>query len=361
MRTGMERPMSNAFAVIGENIHTTRVLRRTGRRISARPDGMPAVNYRLKNGEVRYLPIPEEFTKTQDYDEGRVKHVRIAVRAAMAGGEQAAAGLRYLHRLAERQEDAGAHFLDLNVDEISLAPERQQEAMRWLVAAMKRASRLPLAIDSSNLDTIRAGLEAWNDGAGGAGGDGRGRGLLNSASLERLDALDLAQEHGVQVIVTAAGESGMPSDTAERVANASRVVDAALAKGIPVGDVYVDPLVFPIAVDQRFGNHCLAAIRALRERYGAAIHLTGGFSNVSFGMPARRLINDVFLRLAIAAGADSGILDPVTSGLDRVLRLDRASAAYRLAEDLLLGRDEYCAAFIRAYRKGELKGAMEDS
>lgn len=339
--------MSRAFKIIGENIHTTRVLRRAGKRISELPDGTPAVNYRLKDGAVRYLPIPAEFTRMQDYEEGRVKHVQVALRGAMAGGGQAAEGLRYLHRLAERQEDAGAHFLDLNVDEISLRPERQQEAMRWLVAAMQRASRLPLSIDSSNLDIIRAGLEALN-------GSGLGRGLLNSASLERLDALDLAREHGVQVIVTAAGDSGMPNDAAERVANASRVVDAALAKGIPAGDVYVDPLVFPIAVDQRFGNHCLAAIRALRERYGAAIHLTGGFSNVSFGMPARRLINDVFLCLAIAAGADSGILDPVTSRLDRVLGLDRAARSWRLAEDLLLGRDEYCAAFIRAYRKGEL-------
>ena len=335
--------MSSAFKIIGENIHTTRVLRRAGKRISELPDGTPAVNYRLKDGAVRYLPIPAEFTKTQDYEEGRVKHVQVALRGAMAGGGQAAEGLRYLHRLAERQEEAGAHFLDLNVDEISLRPEQQQAAMRWLVAAMRRASRLPLSIDSSNLDIIRAGLEALN-----------GSGLLNSASLERLDALDLAREHGVQVIVTAAGDSGMPNDAAERVANASRVVDAALAKGIPAGDVYVDPLVFPIAVDQRFGNHCLAAIRALRERYGAAIHLTGGFSNVSFGMPARRLINDVFLRLAIAAGADSGILDPVTSRLDRVLGRDLAARSWRLAEDLLLGRDEYCAAFIRAYRKGEL-------
>lgn len=343
--------MSNAFTIIGENIHATRVLRRKGRRIGALPGGAPAVTYRLKSGEVRRLPIPEPVTKTQDYEEGRVKHVAIALRAAMAGGEPAAEGLRYLQRLAERQEDAGAHVLDLNVDEISLAPERQQEAMRWLVAAMKRASRLPLAIDSSNLDIIRAGLEAWNDG--GAGGR-RGRGLLNSASPERPEALDLAREHGVRVIVTAAGASGMPGDTAGRVANASQMVDAALAKGIPAGDLYVDPLVFPIAVDQRFGNHCLDAIRALRERYGSAIHLTGGFSNVSFGMPARRLINDVFLRLAIDAGADSGILDPVTSRLDRVLALDRAAAPYRLAEDLLLGRDEYCAAFIRAYRKGEL-------
>ena len=130
---------SDAFKVIGENIHTTRVLRRKGKRISDLGGGVQAVNYRTKSGEVRYLLIPDEFQKTQDYEEGRVKHVQIAVRGAMAGGEQAAEGLRYLHRLAERQEDSGAHFLDLNVDEISLHLEQQQGAMRWLVNTMKQA------------------------------------------------------------------------------------------------------------------------------------------------------------------------------------------------------------------------------
>ena len=340
--------MSNSFIVIGENIHTTRVLRRKGKRISDLADGSPAVNYRTKTGEMRYLPIPEAFRNTQDFEEGRVKHVQIAMRGAMAGGAGADEGLRYLNRLAQRQEDAGAHFLDLNVDEISLRPEEQQEAMRWLVGTMRDTSRLPLSIDSSNVEIIRAGLQAWHARANGA------RGLLNSASLERLDALDLARDYDVQVIVTAAGESGMPRDAAERVANASRMVDAALQRGIPAADIYVDPLVFPISVDQQFGNHCLSAVRALRERYGADLHITGGFSNVSFGMPARSLINDVFLRLAIDAGADSGILDPVTSHIDSVLNLDRGSRRYRLAEDLLSGRDQYCAVFIRAYRKGEL-------
>ena len=224
--------------------------------------------------------------------------------------------------------------------------------MRWLVNALTQVSRLPLSIDSSNVDIIRAGLEAWAASRS-SRPSSTGRGLLNSASLERLHALDLALAHDVQVVVTAAGESGMPASAEERVTNASRVIEAALAKGIPLRDLYVDSLVFPIGVDQGFGHHCLQAITTLRQRYGAEIHISGGFSNVSFGMPARRLINDVFLLLAIEAGADSGILDPVTSRLDELYALDRDSHRYRLAEDLLLGRDEYCVTFIRAFRKGE--------
>ena len=122
------------------------------------------------------------------------------------------------------------------------------------------------------------------------------------------------------MIVTAAGASGMPSNTAERVENASSHDRARAREGHRRRtSLYVDPLVFPISVDGDFGEHCLDAFRELRARYGAEIHLTGGMSNVSFGLPGRRLINDVFLVLAIEAGADSGIIDPVTNSIEQVL------------------------------------------
>ena len=73
------------------------------------------------------------------------------------------------------------------------------------------------------------------------------------------------------------------------------------------------------------------------------------------GIPSRRLVNDVFLNLAVEAGADSGIIDPVTSHLEEVFTLDRETKPYRLAEDMLLGRDQYCKNFLTAYRKGELE------
>ena len=77
-------------------------------------------------------------------------------------------------------------------------------------------------------------------------------------------------------------------------------------------------------------------------------------SNVSFGIPARRLMNTVFINLAVEAGADSGIIDPVMNPLSAVFAADRDSVPYRLAEDVLLGRDEHCMNYIRAWRKGVL-------
>jgi 5-methyltetrahydrofolate--homocysteine methyltransferase len=206
-------------------------------------------------------------------------------------------------------------------------------------------SALPLAVDSSRVETLRAGLEVM---------EGR-RCLLNSASLERLEALDLAREHGAELVISAAGEKGMPEGTEGRLANAARMVEAALDKGFTPETLYIDPLVFPIAVDTQFGGHCLEAIRQLRSRHGLQIRITGGFSNISFGLPCRQIINEVFLLLVMEAGADSGIVDPVSSPLARIIALDRGSPAVRLTEEMLLGKDVNCKNFLRAYRKGELE------
>ncbi|MDP6475987.1 MAG: dihydropteroate synthase [Alphaproteobacteria bacterium] len=335
------------YIAIGENIHTTRVLLRKGKRIAGE-DGAEVILYQAADGSARQLPIPDSYKSTQDYDEGRVKHVKIALAAAMRGaGAEAENGLDYLRALAHHQERAGATFLDINVDEFSLKTDEQKAAMQWLVGAVQNMSELPVSVDSSDVEVIRAGLEAYQSV--------NARPMLNSASLERPDALDLALAHNAEVVVTAAGEKGMPSGTAERVANASRMIDAALEKGLQLGDIHVDPLVFPISVDKDFGLHCLDAIRELRAKYGSEIHLTGGMSNVSFGIPGRRIVNDTFVILAVAAGADGGIIDPVLSSPSEIFAMDRESLGYRLAEDMLLGKDEHCKKYIRAWRKGEMK------
>ena len=337
---GLEKP----FVVIGENLHTTRVLRSDGKFITTLPSGEAAVRYTTLEGETRHLVIPEDFKRRQDYQEGRVKHIAIAVRVAMADVQPAAAeGLQYLRTLIERQVKAGADFLDVNLDEVSLRPAEQIAAMRWVVKAMEPLAPVPLSIDSSNLEIIRAGIESCQCPHGAP--------LLNSASLERIEALDLARERRLPVIITAAGETGMPQNTEERVANASRMVDAALAKAIPLEDLFVDGLVFPISVDMQFGNHYLESIRQLRARYGEKIHLTGGLSNVSFGLPCRRLVNEVFFNLAVDAGVDSGIVDPVANDLNHVFLADRASHPYQLARDLLTGADRNCKTFCAPFAK----------
>ena len=336
--------IQDRFTVIGENIHTTRVFLRRGKHIVATANGAEAVRFTDSEGQERFLPIPDDIKKTQDYDEGRVKHMKIALQAAM-GGDAAGArlGATYLERQIQRQVDCGADYLDINVDEISVREQDQQDAMEWLVDFVQSRSPVPLCVDSSNSSTIEVGLKACDNRAG--------RALLNSASLERIDVLDIVETYDARVIVTAAGESGMPQSAEQRVVNASRMVEAATARGIGMRDIFIDPLMFPISVDQAFGNHVFDAIRQLRENFGSEIHITGGFSNVSFGLPCRRLINDAFAVLAIEAGADSGIMDPIANGLERINSIDRASVGYMHASTMLLGGDRYCRAYLKAYRK----------
>ncbi len=333
------------FTIVGENVHTSRIVLRKGKRFATR-NGVEGVPFDSVDGTPRLLKVSEQMRRSQAFDEGRVKHIVLAVDAAMGVGRDAEDGYEYLRRVVADQEEAGAHYLDVNVDEISLKTAEQRAAMTWLVCYVRSVTSLPISVDSSDITIIESGLQAACGG--------REAPMLNSASLERVEALDLAIEYGAKVIVTAAGGAGMPSTADERVDNASRMVESALEKGIDAPDIFVDPLVFPISVDGSFGLHTLDAIRAIRNRFGPEIHITGGMSNVSFGIPARKLMNAVFMNLAVDAGADSGIIDPVMNPPSAVFDADRDSVPYRLAEDTLLGRDEYCANYIRAWRKGIL-------
>jgi 5-methyltetrahydrofolate--homocysteine methyltransferase len=146
----------------------------------------------------------------------------------------------------------------------------------------------------------------------------------------------------------------MPASAQERVANAARIIEDATRRGIPLGGMHVDPLVIPVAVEPEVGAWFLEAVATVRATYGPEIHLTGGLSNVSFGMPLRKLLNDVFIDLAAEAGADSGIIDPVASDPRRIFTQDRTTRAYARAADLLAGRDMFGMEFLTAYRAGEL-------
>ncbi len=333
------------FLVIGENIHATRVVRRAGRHAVELPDGAVGIGFD-DAGERRVLPVHPALAAAKDYANGRIKHVASAIRWGLDAGDHADTAAAYIRVMAARQEAAGADWLDLNVDEVSADSGTRAEAIAWLVTTVEASARVPVAIDSSDVAVIAAGVSASTQP--------QGRLLLNSASLERPEVLDVAQEAGCAVILACSGPSGMPADTDDRVRNGIAIVELAIARQIPLDACFVDPLVLPVAVEPDAPSHVLDAARQLRAEYGPEVHLTGGLSNVSFGMPARRILNDVFIDLASAAGIDSGIVDPVASDLGRVFGADRDATAYRLASDLLLGRDPYGAEYMAAFRAGRL-------
>ncbi len=336
------------FVIIGENIHATRVVLRKGIRVTKLEDGTEAVMFRGSSGEERFMPVPESTKKTQPYQQGHIKHYMIAVNKGLSDDpEQQAEGRAYVHHGVRRQVDAGAHFLDLNVDEVSYRVEVQKQSMEWLVSTVQEVSPIPPSVDSSNAEIIAAGLARYDGKAG--------RPMLNSLALERPETLDLVEQHNARVIVTAAGAEGMPADAAERIANVKQLMDLVEARGIDLGDVYIDGLVFPISVAADYGRHYLDAVTGLRELYGTEVHITGGLSNVSFGLPQRKLVNLAFIHLALEAGIDAGIVDPVQCDIQAILELDVESEPVRLARDVLLGEDEFCIKYLKAWRDGRLQ------
>jgi 5-methyltetrahydrofolate corrinoid/iron sulfur protein methyltransferase len=334
------------FQVVGENIHATRVLKRTGRHAVDLDDGSVGIGFDTPGGERLVLPVHPELAAAKAFESGKIKHVQSAVRHGLDGGAWADTAAAYIRTLAHRQETAGADWLDLNVDEISPDSGFRREAMAWLVTTVEQAATVPVSIDSSDVAVLAAGVAA--------SAQPRGRLMLNSASIERPEVLDIAAEAATAVILAASGEGGMPADAEERVTNAIRLVELAMAKAIPGDLLFVDPLVLPVAVTPESPVYVIDAAKALRAEYGDAIHLTGGLSNVSFGMPARRLLNDTFIDLCAEAGIDSGIIDPVASDLGRVFSADRASDGYQLAADMLLGRDPFGGEYVAAFRAGRL-------
>ena len=344
----MSRVIHNAdqFIVIGENIHATRVVKRGGVRGHVYEDGTEAVKYKV-GGDQRFVIVPEHFIGTQPYEQGNLKHFMIAMWQGLNGtSDESDQGKDYIRYEVERQINAGSHYLDLNVDESSYRLLEQKQTMEWVVKFVESVSAVPPSVDSSNAEIIEVGLSAY--------GGSQGRPMLNSIALERPEAIDMALKYDARAIVMASNEVGMPSDSDERVENVGRILEMALTKGMGKEDIFVDPLFFPIAVDSNYGRHALDAISRIRADFGDQIHIAGGMSNVSFGIPKRRLVNDVFLYLAIEAGADSGIVDPMTTSAGRSLNIDLESKPVELAMELLQGNDDFAMKYITAFRDGDL-------
>ena len=238
------------------------------------------------------------------------------------------------------------HYTRANADEVGPESEMRARAIAWLVTTVEASARVPVSIDSSDVAVMAAGVAASTQPMG--------RLLLNSASLERPEVLDIAAAAGCAVVLACSSPGGMPANAEQRVANGIAILELALARQVPAEACFVDPLVLPVAVEPEAPGHVLDAARQLRAEYGMDIHLTGGLSNVSFGMPARKVLNDAFIDLAAEAGIDSGIIDPVASDLVRVFGADRDAEAWGLAADMLLGRDPFGGEYVAAFRAGRL-------
>jgi hypothetical protein len=331
------------FTAVGENIHCTRCYKAGGRYVRGQAGGGWAV-VADDAGEELLLPVPGSFLEAGGEVPGKVRHVAVAIYLGLSGNDaERALGRRYLAVLARRQEECGASYLDLNVDEFSSDPGARREAMEFAARVVQEASPLPLSIDSSTVELLACGLAACDPA--------RGRPLVNSISLEREEALEMAAQAGAAVIAGAGGRQSLPSNCEERLANTEILMKKLAAAGLDQARIFLDPLVMPASVNPEHGKIVLDAIGELRRRYGPEARFAPGLSNISFGMPRRRLLNLVFTDLCILKGADGGIVDPLQINPRTLTALDRESEPYRLARDFLGGADSFGMNFISAVRE----------
>ncbi|TQM46024.1 dihydropteroate synthase [Pseudonocardia cypriaca] len=228
----------------------------------------------------------------------------------------------------EQQVAGGATMLDVNMG-VPLADEA--ELLAKAVAMIQEITDLPLCIDSSVVEALETGLSAY-----------RGKALVNSVTgeRERLDAiLPLVKEHGAAVIALPNEEDEIPDDPRKRLEITRKIVDVAVGEfEIPLEDIVIDPLAMPIGADSTLVSKTLDTIELIRAEFG--LNMTLGASNVSFGMPDRHALGAAFLPMAMRCGLTSAVMDVRTPQIVESVK----------AADLLLGNDEWGAAWIAAHR-----------
>jgi 5-methyltetrahydrofolate--homocysteine methyltransferase len=236
----------------------------------------------------------------------------------------------FIRDLAVRQAEYGATYIDVCA---STDPAVERETLKWLMDIVQNAVDTPLSIDSSDPGVIVDVLP-----------HAKKPGIINSTSDEggKCEIIfPVIADTKWNCIALTCDNEGLPMDPAVKIRIAETLVEKARKHGIAVSRLFIDPLVNGIATVGEALISFMEATRAIKDKY-PGIHITSGLSNISFGMPLRKYINQTFLVLAMGAGMDSAIMDPTSA--------DMRTALY--ATEMLMGIDEYCAEFLDAYREG---------
>ena len=238
----------------------------------------------------------------------------------------------YISDDVKKQTEAGATYIDVNA---GARIGHEEEDMKWLLKVVQEATELPLCLDSPDPAILEM-----------AYGLVEKRPMVNSISLEKdrfEPMMDYLKGKDCRIVALCMDDSGMPK-TADDIISRARTLVTELEKiGFTRDDIFIDPLVQPISVDTSNGQMVMSAVQTIMTEM-EGVHTTGGLSNISYGLPQRRIINRVFLAMMVAHGFDSAIMDP----------LDREVMEVVLTADMLGGNDDYCMRFIKATRAGAI-------
>ncbi|MFC2077355.1 dihydropteroate synthase [Candidatus Bipolaricaulota bacterium] len=233
-----------------------------------------------------------------------------------------------IRRLARAQCDAGAEAVDLNAGH---AAETELENLLWLieVAESEIGTAAALSIDTSNPAVMEKAIRAC-----------AGRPMINSISNEpgKTPLIEFAADVGCDVIGLAMGENGIPTSSPDRVAEAEALVKRFGAAGGDPERLYVDLICMSVATSAEQGRELLESVRVVKAKL--PVKTFAAVSNVSFGLPNRRLLNRAYLAMLIEAGLDGAILDPTDAEMQDALCAART----------LTGADRFCMDYIGRHR-----------
>lgn len=237
----------------------------------------------------------------------------------------------YIKKIALDEVAAGANYVDVNCGTMVFD---EVETMEWLVNAVQEVVQVPLCIDSPNPKAIEAGLKLAR----------YGQPLINSITGEKerfAEILPLVQKYKTKIVALCMDDTGMPETAEDRMAVARNLYQNLTAAGIPEDDIYFDPLVKPVSTGDKAGQEVLDTVKLITQEY-PNVHKVCGLSNVSFGLPNRKILNQFFMIQTMTMGMDSYILNP----------LDKSMMGAVQGSQTLLGNDSYCTGYLNAHRKG---------
>jgi len=250
---------------------------------------------------------------------------RKAIKAAIEAQDAEA-----IQKVARDQAEAGADYIDVNA---GIFVGQEPQYLKWLVETVQQVTDKPCAIDSPDPKAIEAALAVH-----------RGVPMINSISLEKERyerLLPIVAGTDMKVIALCMSDEGMPQTVEDRMKIADKLVNGLLGKNVKVENIFVDPLVQPVSVNNSFGMEFIHTIETVVKTF-EGIHTACGLSNISYGLPARKFMNQTFMVMAIARGLDGAIMNP----------LDKKMMASIIAAEALAGRDNFCMEYLKAFRAG---------
>lgn len=228
----------------------------------------------------------------------------------------------YILNVGLKQEDAGAHVLDVNV---GLPEIDEVETMKKVVTSLQSVTNLPLQIDTTNADAMEKALRLYN-----------GKAMINSVNgtKESMDSVfPLVKKYGGLVVALTLDENGIPKDAEGRAKIAKKICECAAEYGIKKKDIIIDPLAMTISADN---NAALTTLDALSLIAANGMKTVLGVSNISFGLPQRDFINASFYTLALGRGLSAAIINPHSVEMAKAIKTYMA----------LHGNDENCKSYI---------------